>query len=130
MIFADTGGIYAMVHRKDPKHEAAARLVSELEGPFVLTHHVEAEVLTLVRRRTGHQRAVELGRALRASALFSIEPSTPEDRHKAWETFCGYADKNWSFVDCHSFAVMERLGIDTAFTTDSDFAQRGFRILP
>ena len=130
MIFADTGGIYAMVHRKDPQHEEAARWVASTSETFILTELVEAEVLTLVRRRTDHHTAVALGDALRSSAVFQVEPSTPEDRERAWQIFRDHVDKRWSFVDCHSFAVMERLGIETAFTTDNDFRQRGFAIVP
>jgi predicted nucleic acid-binding protein len=40
-----------------------------------------------------------------------------------------YTDKSWSYTDCTSFAVMERLGIATAFSFDYNFSQYGYRRL-
>ncbi len=41
----------------------------------------------------------------------------------------GELDKRFSYTDASSFAVMERLGIGTAFGFDRDFAQYGFRLI-
>ncbi len=38
-------------------------------------------------------------------------------------------DKNFSYVDCTSFAVMKKLGILHSFTDDSHFEQFGFQIV-
>ena len=35
-----------------------------------------------------------------------------------------------SLVDCTSFEVMRRLGLNTAFAFDADFADQGFNTLP
>ncbi|MDT7605420.1 MAG: uncharacterized protein QOF61_3417 [Acidobacteriota bacterium] len=43
----------------------------------------------------------------------------------AWEIFRDYADKDWSFTDCASKALIERLGIKTAFAFDRHFRQFG-----
>jgi len=40
--------------------------------------------------------------------------------------FRSYHDKEWSFTDCLSFAVMRERAIRDAFTTDHHFAQAGF----
>ena len=40
-----------------------------------------------------------------------------------------YRDNDLSFNDALSFVVMERLGINSAFTFDSDFAQCSFSVL-
>ena len=39
----------------------------------------------------------------------------PQDIRQACEVFEQYRDKAWSFTDCVSRVVMERLGITTAF---------------
>ena len=54
-----------------------------------------------------------------------------KDESKAWEIFVQYEDKGFSFTDCTSFAIMERLKIDTAFVFDDHFIQYGkFIVIP
>ncbi len=48
------------------------------------------------------------------------------DVEAAWRLFDTYTDKEWSFTDCVSYAVMKRLGISEAFALDDDFRQFGF----
>jgi predicted nucleic acid-binding protein len=43
----------------------------------------------------------------------------------AWRVFSTYRDKGWSFTDCVSRVVMERLGITTAAAFDEHFHQFG-----
>ena len=43
----------------------------------------------------------------------------------AWQVFRRFSDKEWSFTDCTSKVVMDRLGITTAFTFDHHFRQFG-----
>jgi len=44
---------------------------------------------------------------------------------QAWQVFATYRDKGWSFTDCVSRVVIERLGIATAFAFDVHFRQFG-----
>jgi predicted nucleic acid-binding protein len=50
---------------------------------------------------------------------------TKEDVLAAWEVFRRFRDKDWSFTDCVSYAVMQRLQITTAFSFDHHFTQFG-----
>lgn len=45
----------------------------------------------------------------------------PVDLEAAWRILQGFADQDFSFVDCTSFALMERLGIVDAFAFDDHF---------
>jgi len=52
---------------------------------------------------------------------------TEETERAAWEVFEKFnKDKDWSFTDCTSKVVMERLGIREAFAFDHHFDQMGF----
>ena len=44
---------------------------------------------------------------------------------RPWGIFEQYEDKGFSFTDCTSFALMERLEINTAFVFDDHFVQYG-----
>ena len=41
-----------------------------------------------------------------------------------------YRDKALSLPDCASLALMDHLGLDTAFAFDSDFRDCGYQMLP
>jgi hypothetical protein len=46
------------------------------------------------------------------------------------ETTAQYSDKDWSYTDCSCLAVMRRLGIEQALTTDHHFRQMGITVVP
>ncbi|CAD7783535.1 MAG: hypothetical protein KCCBMMGE_01937 [Candidatus Methanoperedenaceae archaeon GB37] len=69
--------------------------------------------------------AVQFGEDIRASRIIQIEYMTSELLEEAWRIFKSFADKEFSFTDCTSFALMEYLHIDTAFTFDGHFSQYG-----
>ena len=52
------------------------------------------------------------------------------DEEKAWEIFLKFKDKEFSYTDCTSFALMQRLQIDTAYSFDSHFKIMKFQVLP
>ena len=68
--------------------------------------------------------AIELGRRLLVQSIARLIWTTPEDVQKAWILF-QYRDKTWSFVDCVSFAIAQRLEIRNAFAFDEHFRQIG-----
>jgi predicted nucleic acid-binding protein len=87
--------------------------------------------LTLLRARGERRRAVHTGERLFAEDLARIEWVTPSDVRSAWVIFQTYRDKEWSFTDCVSYAVVERLRIRKAFAFDQHFHQFGIvRVVP
>jgi len=130
MVFVDTSGWYALVDKNDPDHPQARRWFERNRLPLITTDYVFDETLTLVRTSLGHREAVAFGKKLLASRLARLIAVTKEDREKAWGLFQRYDDKVLSFTDCTSFAVMERLGIVTAFTMDHDFEVLGYIMVP
>ncbi|WP_216819169.1 type II toxin-antitoxin system VapC family toxin [Thiohalocapsa sp. ML1] len=54
---------------------------------------------------------------------------TREDVEQAWKSFRRFSDKGWSFTDCTSRVIMERLGITTAFAFDEHFRQFGIGVV-
>ena len=128
MIFLDTGFIFAISSQKDEHHERALEVFRTLTGqrlPDVLltTNHVVAETITLARK-LGHETATAIGERLYAGRLARIHWATEEEERAAFDYFKRHRDQSYSFADCLSFVVMDRLGITEALAVDSDFTHR------
>ena len=82
-----------------------------------------AETVTLTRK-LGHEKAVRLGEGLYSEKLARIHWTTPDEEGQAFEYFKRHRDQVYSFTDCLSFVVMQKLGIREALAVDSDFAHR------
>jgi uncharacterized protein len=80
----------------------------------------------------GHRaRAIALGEALLSNQVAQIHYLSADEILATWDLFRRFADKDWSFTDCASKVVMERLGITTAFAFDQHFRQFGsVRVVP
>ncbi len=85
---------------------------------LVLTNFVLAEAYGLILFRLG---AAAARRWLNESG-FSVVRVSRADEARAREILFECQDKDFSYVDASSFAVMERLGLNTAFTFDQHSA--------
>ncbi|MGH7543441.1 MAG: type II toxin-antitoxin system VapC family toxin [Gemmatimonadota bacterium] len=130
-VFADTSAIYAVLDRDDSMHSRASAAWRELlEGDETLltSNYVILESFALVQSRLG---MVAL-RVLADDVLAVIAAEwIGEEEHRAAAHAVLAADRrSLSLVDCTSFALMRRLGVDTSFTVDRHFEEQGFRTLP
>ena len=62
----------------------------------------------------------------------SAAQTMPPERYMelARSIFVRYRDKDFSFTDCTSFAVMRQLRLTEVLTLDDHFSQMGFTVLP
>ena len=131
-IFADSSGLVALGYADDQYHHEAVELASEIKKQrleVVISDHILAETVTIIRKRAGFEYALRLGNELFNSKITTLIIANEKILNNAWAIFSKYSDKDFSFVDCISFAIMEQSGIDTAFTFDSHFKQIGFKVL-
>lgn len=124
-VFVDTGAWFARFVPADPDHAAAKAWLDANTQSLITTDYVVDELLTLLKVRGEYQRAVEIGPQLLRGEVCGLEWVQPVDVERAWQVFSSYRDKGWSFTDCVSRVVMDRLGIDTAFAFDDHFRQFG-----
>ena len=132
-VLVDTSAFYALQSKGDASEHAlaageAARFDSD-RALLVTTDYVLDETYTLLRSALGHRAAVRFGREIRRGGIEIVQVDPPI-QEEAWRIFERYADKNFSFTDCTSFAVMKRARVRLAFTLDSDFLQFGFQTAP
>ena len=125
MVFVDTGAWYASLIPTDPDHSAAITWFNQNQEPLITTDFIIDETLTLLRARGQKRRAVLVAEAFSAGNLGTIHFLTQPEFQEALEVFRHYADKEWSFTDCTSKVVIDKLGLARAFTFDHHFRQFG-----
>lgn len=123
MVFVDTSAWYAAFVPADRDHMRAQEWLVRNKGVLVTTDYICDELLTLLKARREYQRALCIGESLLAGRIARLEWVVPADVQAAWRTYSRFRDKEWSFTDCVSIAVMKRLGIDQAFAFDTHFRQ-------
>lgn len=126
MRFADTSFWFGLQERRDGRHELAKALVARGIGRVITTNHVVGETWTLLRRRSGHPAAV--GFIDRLMVLPDTEVIHVDDALEAdaWRWLRSRPEREYSFVDATSFAVMRRRRIREALAFDGDFNAAGF----
>jgi predicted nucleic acid-binding protein len=130
-IFVDTSAWYALLDKSDAHHRAAMKFKDSLACPLMTSNYVADETITLAKNRLGYKVAVRIGQKMWGESIANLIRVTPQDERKAWKIFVKYYDKTFSFTDCTSFALMERVGMTEVFAFDEHFKQYGnFIVLP
>ncbi len=125
MIFVDTSAWYASVSVNDADYKRVKGWLSTNSLPLVTTDYIVDETLTLLRARGEFWHAIELGKKFFSGAIVTVQKVNDQDYERAWVLFRDFSDKEWSFTDCTSKVVMDRLGIKTALALDHHFNQFG-----
>ena len=132
-VFVDTGGWMACADRNDPAHltcMAARDATLEAGRVLITTDFVVDETLTLIRFRLGLAAANARWEQVDGNARLRWERVENDRFERARHLFFQYRDKDLSFTDCTSFAIMRELKLTTVITTDGHFRQVGFDVLP
>ena len=124
-IFVDTGAWFARFVPSDRDHAAAREWFEQNSRPLITTDYIVDELLTVFKVRGEYPRALAVGPALLAEELCDLAWVTPADVNNAWLVFSRYQDQGWSFTDCVSRVLMERLGVTIAVAFDDHFRQFG-----
>ena len=127
-VFADTAYYAAIVNSEDELHERALAFV-DLAAPVVTTEFVLLELGNTLTRGIWRKTFIDFLAYLREESATRILPASSSLLGQGLELFANRLDKEWSLVDCTSFAAMQQLGITDALTGDHHFEQAGFKIL-
>jgi predicted nucleic acid-binding protein len=127
LIFADTSFWAALTGKEDKWHGEAVKLLKELwTEPLVTSNHVRGETWTLLRRRRGHRSAVAFLDRVDRTARLSVEFVSEDLEAQALRWLRRHDEREYSFVDATSFALMRSLRIRDALAFDGDFTAAGF----
>jgi len=131
-VFVDTSGFYALLVKRDDRHQQAGRFLKEArrrKARFLTTDYVLDETATLLKAR-GHGHLVPvLLESVFSSAVCAVDWTDPEQFRTACDFFVKHEDHPWSFTDCLSFVVMKRRRVREALTKDAHFREAGFQPL-
>jgi len=131
MIFVDTSALYALLDADDSGHATVAGAWPALRGSkpvLVTTNYVMCESIALVQSRVGLRGVQQLTGEF--VPLLHVEWVDPEVHELALRTMLAANRRDLSLVDCTSFLIMRRLGINQAFTLDAHFRDQGFDCIP
>jgi predicted nucleic acid-binding protein len=127
VIFVDTSFWAGLTGQADQWHKDAVRLF-ELHGggPLLTSNHVRGETWTLLRRRRGRRSAVAFLDLIERTDRLSIAFLSDELEAQALRWLRRHDEREYSFVDATSFALMRSLRIKQALAFDGDFEAAGF----
>jgi uncharacterized protein len=125
MVFVDTSAWFAFFVQSDPHHSEICDLLSRGRQQLVTTDYCVDETLTLLIARRQHRRALEAGDFFFQSGLCRLHFLTPDEVRRAWLIFEQRSAAGWSFTDCTSKIVIDKLGIRTAIALDAHFQEFG-----
>jgi predicted nucleic acid-binding protein len=126
--FVDSAAFFALADPRDDNHALAVATAQRLarEGAdMYTTNFVVAEAHGLLLNRLDRDTAQRTLDRIYAGSIRIIR-ATERDETRAREIIHQQNDKEYSFTDAISFAVMERLHIRRAWTYDHHFRQYGF----
>jgi predicted nucleic acid-binding protein len=127
VIFVDTSFWVAFRNRRDARHDEALALFEEHERHGLLTtNEVRGETWTYLRRRAGHASAVAFLDHLERRDFIEVQAvdETLEARALLWLRL--HDEREYSYVDATSFAVMRSRRMRDALAFDGDFSAAGF----
>ena len=130
-VFVDSSAYLALLDTDDEHHNEAIATLQELAQARYrqfTTNVLLIESHALILSVLGRGRAAQFLTDMEESNTVVIR-ARASDEARAKQILFQYTDKDFSFADATSFAVMERLAIRLAFTFDRDFAQYGFSVL-
>jgi uncharacterized protein len=128
-VFLDTGAFLALADEDDDRHSAAKSAHTELlrsKAQLVTSNFVLSETYTLIRFKVGHPAAVEFIKRFDRTGIKTLR-ATEQNEQTAKAIFIRYNDKDFSFVDCTSFALIDHHRLDYAFAFDGHFRQYRFK---
>jgi predicted nucleic acid-binding protein len=125
--FTDSSAYLALLAENDRNHDIAVQILERLAEQgyrHYTTNAMLFEAHALILSELGTRQANQfLQRIIQGNTtIIRIRAS---DEERARDILFRYTDKTFSYNDALSFVVMERLGIDLAFTFDRDFMDYG-----
>jgi predicted nucleic acid-binding protein len=123
MIFIDSAFYISYAFLEDPNHQKALQLGTEFlnqESILYTSQSIISEILTVGSQRYDRSITLEfVNKIITSDTKIILE--NQEYINKSLDIFKQITNKNISYVDCYSTAIISKLKIDTVLTFDRDF---------
>jgi uncharacterized protein len=127
VIFVDTSFWIALwLPRDDHQADAEQLLLRHGDSSLVTSNHIRGETWTYVRRRGGHRAAVGFLERLEQTRRLQTVFVSERLELQAFRWLRRHDEREYSFVDATSFALMRSLRVKEALAFDGDFSAAGF----
>lgn len=123
MIFIDASSYLSSLLPKDPNLKRAVGIfksISESKEQLVTSYAILGEVLTISSQRYDRRVGIQFVKHI-LDGPTRVILGDQELMEKAFKTFQDIKDKDVSWVDCYSFAIIEHYKIEKVFSFDRDF---------
>jgi uncharacterized protein len=129
VLLLDTSGLLCYVHKSEPQHQQAVKLLSAAHQG--LTHsYVLAEFVALALiRRFSRLATLTFVSDLLENPDIEVVWVNESLHREAIRLLIARKDKTYSLCDAVSFVLMRQRNISEALTTDYHFQQEGFQRL-
>ena len=125
-VFLDSSAIYALADSRDLDHGAVRAVYADSATRFVTHELILVEVFSLITKRLHKGAALRVVAALHGSPRVEIVPVTPGLLSAGWDRCARFSDKDWDWIDCVSFELMNQRGLCEALSLDRHFVKAGF----
>ncbi len=132
LVFVDTGAWVALAVVRDPLHERARAVWSDITrsgARLASSIPVVIETFTFLARNTSLETALRWKDSVYALKRIRLIDCSGKDLRESWVWFERRDLHKLSSVDATSFALMTRHKIRAVFAFDHHFAQAGFTML-
>ena len=129
-IFADTSYWIALFDRKDQNHKDSVKLSKHLKtSGIIVSDFIVFETITFINTSVkNHSLAMLFLDFIYEQDNIEVVEIGTALKEKSLQIFKDYDDKDFSFTDCSSFALMTSLNIKNAVSFDEHFSQIGIAV--
>ena len=124
MVVVDTSGLLAALFPDQRRHAACARVLTEMEGPFLLSPFVLAELDYLVAKLANVETELRLLREV-ATGAYTLAPFSAGDLEEASNLIDQYSNLGIGLADASMVVIARRHRTREVLTLD----ERHFRAL-
>ena len=131
-VFIDASAFYALLNKSDRFHKEAlliSKTLAKIKEVLITSNYTLAETYTVVRSKLGYKTASAFIAEIQKGEIQVIWIDE-ETNNRGLEIFLEKKEpKDLSFFDCIDLALMERFGIEKAFSFDRHFKVLGIPLL-